>query len=147
MNDRQQLLVTAALLRRGRSFDHLSSAITLLALLLGLSPLVGASFHLLAAVLWVWLIILGLFQKYWAARVALDAELFQRIADSREELDSSAEHLDSALSSLRLSKPQAARDWQNRCQGALKLMQRQVLCAALQCLLAVLGILLMPWLL
>lgn len=147
MNDRQQLLVTSALLRRGRSLDQLSSAITLLALLLGLTPLVGAPFHLLAAVLWVWLIILGLFQKYWAARVALDAELFERIAHSEEELESSAERLDAVLVSLNLSKTEAPRDWQNRCQGALKLMQRQVLCLSVQCLLAVIGILLMPWLL
>ena len=64
-----ELHVVASLLRRGRTLDQLSTGLTLLGVLFGLLQLLlitpTAPFLILSA----WLIILGLWQKYWALRV------------------------------------------------------------------------------
>lgn len=129
------LFVTASLLARGRQLERLSDGITLLALALSLAPLLGLALPMLPKVLCAALVLLGLAHKYWAVRVALDAELFTRLAASGD-LPADTQALDRALHALQL-KPQAcdSRDWPARSHGALSLLKRQALCLALQLLL------------
>ncbi|MDH0621683.1 hypothetical protein N5E31_17125 [Pseudomonas chengduensis] len=133
------LLLVAALLRRGRSLDHCSSALSLVAVLFGLAPWLGAPPSLILALLCAALLIAGLAEKYWALRVALDAELFQRLAEAGEQLDSQTHALDQALQNLGLQNAQqAGRSWSLRSQGALGLLRKQALCLLLQ-IVVVLG--------
>ena len=135
------LLLVAALLRRGRSLDHCSSALSLVAVLFGLAPWLGAPPSLILALLCAALLIAGLAEKYWALRVALDAKLFQRLAEAGEQLDSQTHALDQALQNLGLQNTQQAdRSWSLRCQGALGLLRKQALCLLLQVTVVVLGI-------
>ena len=69
-----ELQVVASLLRRGRSLDQLSTGLTLLGVLFGLAQLLLASISTTCLLLALWMIVLGLLQKYWALRVAFDAE-------------------------------------------------------------------------
>lgn len=134
------LLLVAALLRRGRSLDHFSSALSLVAVIFGLAPWLGAPASLPLALICAALLILGLAEKYWALRVALDAELFQRLAEAGEQLDSQTHALDQALQKLGLQNAQlAGRDWSLRAQGALGLLRKQALCLLLQSVIVVLG--------
>lgn len=134
------LLLVAALLRRGRSLDRFSSALSLVAVLFGLAPWLGAPPSLILALLCAALLIAGLAEKYWALRVALDAELFQRLAEAGEQLDSQTHALDQALQNLGLQNAQqAGRSWSLRSQGALGLLRKQALCLLLQIVIVVLG--------
>lgn len=134
------LLLVAALLRRGRSLDHVSSALSLVAVLFGLAPWLGAPASLILALVCAALLIAGLAEKYWALRVALDAELFQRLAESGEQLDSQTHALDQALQKLGLQNAQQNnRAWSHRCQGALGLLRKQALCLLLQIVIVVFG--------
>lgn len=134
------LLLVAALLRRGRSLDHCSSALSLVAVLSGLAPWLGAPPSLILALLCAALLIAGLAEKYWALRVALDAELFQRLAESGEQLDCQTHALDQALQNLGLQNAQqTGRTWSLRFQGALGLLRKQALCLLLQIIIVVLG--------
>lgn len=64
-------------------------------------------------------------QKYWALRVAFDADLFQRMAIETEQLTQRTHAMDRALQSLSLQKPnRPARSWAERSRGALKLLRR-----------------------
>ncbi|MDH0096704.1 hypothetical protein L1F06_000140 [Ectopseudomonas hydrolytica] len=134
------LLLVAALLRRGRSLDHCSSALSLVAVLFGLAPWLGAPPSLILALLCAALLIAGLAEKYWALRVALDAKLFQRLAEAGEQLDSQTHALDQALQNLGLQNAQqTGRSWSLRSQGALDLLRKQALCLLLQIVIVVLG--------
>ncbi|QXI37885.1 hypothetical protein [Pseudomonas xantholysinigenes] len=130
------LHVVASLLARGRQLERLSDGITLLALACSLAPLLGLPLHPLAHLLCAALLLIGLAHKYWAIRVALDAELFARLGAS-SDLPADTQALDHALVELRL-KPSAsdARDWPTRSQGALALLRRQALCLTVQVVLA-----------
>jgi len=135
------LLLVAALLRRGRSLDHFSSALSLVAVAFGLAPWLGAPPSLMLALLCAALLVAGLAEKYWALRVALDAELFQRLAESGEQLDNQTHALDQALQNLGLQNTQQAdRSWSLRAQGALGLLRKQALCLLLQVTVVMLGI-------
>ncbi|MGE8295000.1 MAG: hypothetical protein ACN6PH_05600 [Pseudomonas sp.] len=135
------LLLVAALLRRGRSLDHFSSALSLVAVVFGLVPWLGAQTNLISALICAALLIVGVAEKYWALRVALDAELFQRLAEAGEQLDSQTRALDQALQHLGLQNAQhSGRAWNQRCQGALSLLRRQALCLLLQIVIVVSGI-------
>ncbi|AEB56066.1 hypothetical protein [Ectopseudomonas mendocina] len=135
------LLLVAALLRRGRSLDHFSSALSLVAVAFGLAPWLGAPPSLMLALLCAALLVAGLAEKYWALRVALDAELFQRLAEFGDQLDSQTHALDQALQNLGLQNAQQAdRSWSLRAQGALGLLRKQALCLLLQVTVVVLGI-------
>ena len=79
-----ELQVVASLLRRGRSLDQLSTGLTLLGVLFGLAQLLMASVAPICLLLSLWMIILGLLQKYWALRVAFDADLFTLLARDTE---------------------------------------------------------------
>ncbi|WKC38965.1 hypothetical protein QYM18_07720 [Ectopseudomonas chengduensis] len=134
------LLLVAALLRRGRSLDHCSSALSLVAVLFGLAPWLGAPPSLILALLCAALLIAGLAEKHWALRVALDAKLFQRLAEAGEQLDSQTHALDQALQNLGLQNAQqTGRSWSLRSQGALDLLRKQALCLLLQIVIVVLG--------
>lgn len=130
------LYVIASLLRRGAQLERWADVISLLALAYGLAPLVGTALHPLAMLACIVLLGLGLLHKYWAIRVALDADLFARLAASTD-LPAETRALDHALAELRL-KPTAddSRDWPARSQGALALLRRQAVCLGLQVLLA-----------
>lgn len=136
------LLLVAALLRRGRSLDHLSSALSLVAVVFGLAPWLGVQAILGLALICTSLLIAGLAEKYWALRVALDAELFQRLAESGEKLEQQTHALDQALQNLGLQNaPQNQRAWSHRCRGALNLLRKQALCLLLQVVIVVFGFL------
>lgn len=129
------LRVVASLLARGRQLERLSDGISLLAIACSLAPLLGVALPALAHALCVVLLVIGLAHKYWAIRVALDAELFTLLAAS-SDLPADTQALDSALHALHL-KPSASdsRDWPARSQAALALLRRQALCLAVQVLL------------
>lgn len=147
MASEMQLTLVAALLRRGRGLDLLSNALTLLALAYGLAPLLGAPPSAASGVLCGLLVMLGLAQKYWAIRVALDAELFTRLAEDLGRLVSRTTELDQALLQLGLQKAAPAmRGWDERCRGALRLLRLQAAWLVAQLLLALVVILAMPWL-
>lgn len=147
MSNPTLLILVTGVLRRGRQVERVSDAISLLALVYGLAPLAGAPTHAVGAVLCALLLIAGLLQKYWGMRIALDAELFAHLATQAEALTQNTQALDRALFELGL-KPAAAdvRDWQARSQAALGLLRKQLLCLGGQVLLAIAGILCMPWL-
>lgn len=142
-----QLALVASLLRRGRNLDRLSTGLTLLALAYGLAALLGATQSATASLLCGLLLMLGLAQKYWALRVALDAELFQNLAENSTELPQRTADLDQALLTLGLqAKPSSPRDANQRCHGALRLLRLQAAWLVAQLLLALAIILAMPWL-
>ncbi|WP_411383735.1 hypothetical protein ACK3BK_03430 [Pseudomonas sp. L7] len=139
------LYLVATLLARGRQLERLSDALTLLAIAYGLAPLLGLHLHPLASVLCILLLILGLAHKYWAIRVALDAELFARLAASPQRADDTRA-LDRALFDLNLkAKADDPRDWPTRSQAALALLRRQSLCLGLQLLLTLATLLTLPF--
>ncbi|HSX71071.1 MAG TPA: hypothetical protein VLF16_09065, partial [Pseudomonas sp.] len=126
MASEMQLSLVAGLLRRGRGLDLLSNALTLLALAYGLAPLLGTPPSATGGVLCGLLVMLGLAQKYWAVRVALDAELFARLANDAARLAEHTTDLDQALQVLGLQPATTQpRDWQERCRGALRLLRLQ----------------------
>ncbi|SIP88761.1 hypothetical protein [Aquipseudomonas alcaligenes] len=147
MASEMQLTLVAGLLRRGRGLDLLSNALTLLALAYGLAPLLGTPPSAASAVICGLLVMLGLAQKYWAIRVALDAELFARLADDLGRLVSRTTELDQALHNLGLQPASAQpRDWQERSRAAIRLLRLQVAWLVAQLLLALVVILAIPWL-
>lgn len=146
MASEMQLQLVASLLRRGRQLDRLSGGLTLLALAGGLAPLLGGKPNPASALLCGLLVMLGLAQKYWAVRVALDGELFARLARQPEQLAARTQQLDQALAGLGLQPATAGgRDWDARSRGALQLLRRQALWLGAQVLLALAAILAMPW--
>ena len=139
MSSQTHLALVASLLRRGRQVERLSDGISLLALAYGLAPLAGAPAPVLGALLCVLLLAAGLLQKYWGMRVALDAQA--------ATLSPTTRALDQALFDLGLKPaPVDDRDWQARSRAALRLMRQQLLCLGVQVLLAIAGILCLPWL-
>jgi hypothetical protein len=147
MATEMQLFTLASLLRRGRALDRLSSTHSLVALLIGLAPLLGATAQPLSALFCTLLLALGLGQKYWALRVALDAELFQQLAGRVDQLATHTADLDQTLAQLKLQPAnQSARGWNERGLGALRLLRQQVLWLLAQLLLAILIMLGLPWL-
>jgi len=138
------LIVVAGLLGRGKQLERLSDGITLLALAYGLAPLLGAPLQPLASLLSITLLVLGVLHKYWAIRVALDAELFAHLAASRD-LTADTHTLDQALFELKLKpQPLDSRAWPARSQAALNLLRRQALCLGLQLSLALAILLTLP---
>lgn len=141
------LHVLASLLRRGRALDQLSMGLTLLGVLLGLAPLLLSCFSLWCLAVSAWLVLSGLLQKYWALRVAFDADLFQLMAQDPSNLSERTEALDQALQDLGLQSRQSTnRPWTERSRGALGLLKRQALLLLVQISLPLLVILASPWL-
>lgn len=147
MSTDMQLQATASLLRRGGSLDRLSTGLTLLGALLGLSQFVMASPGIWGLTCSVALLVLGLWQKYWALRVAFDADLFQHLAASAQDLPERTQALDHALTALGLQPAdRGGRPCNERISGALKLLRRQALLVAAQVLLTLVFIVAGPWL-
>ena len=138
-----ELQVVASLLRRGRSLDQLSTGLTVAGVLFGLAQLLMPSVTPICLLLSLWMIILGLLQKYWALRVAFDADLFALLARDTERTTD----LDQALQTLGLQSPnRAGRPWAERRRGALKLLRKQAWLLGAQALLTLGVILASPWL-
>jgi len=147
MSAEMQLHIVASLLRRGRGLDQLSTGLTLLALAFGLSQLIVEHFTPLNQLLITVLVVLGLMEKYWALRVAFDADLFNVLACQPERLDERTVTLDHSLNTLGLQPAdRSGRPWTERSRGALKLLMRQTIFLALQVLLTLSAILIVPWL-
>lgn len=148
MSENAHLALTAQLLARGRQIERLADGISLLALAYGLAPLLTSASQPGSGLLCAVLLALGLTQKYFAVRVALDAELICSLASDAGRLNSRTRALDQALHELGL-KPAATaqRDWPSRCRGALRLLRAQALCLGLQVVVALLALLSLPWLL
>jgi len=147
MSEEPQLALTARLLERGRQIERLSDGLSLLALAIGLAPLFIAPRHpALTGVLCALLLILGLAQKYYGMRVALDAALIGGLANDAGRLSSRTRALDQSLYELGLKPAGRDRDWLSRCRGALRLLRGQAICLALQVALVLFGLLLLPWL-
>ncbi|MES2820192.1 MAG: hypothetical protein V4812_14535 [Pseudomonadota bacterium] len=136
------LRTLAALLRRGQDLNRLSMALTLLALALGVVLPLFAPVGLPLCALLLGLVLLGLVQKYWALRVAFDADLLSQLASAPGSLEQRTRDLDQALVELGLlPSARAGRPWAQRSQGALRLLRTQALLCALQLLLALAGML------
>lgn len=146
MASEMQLRLVAGLLRRGKSLDRLSGGLTLLALIIGLGPLLGFMALTTGGAVCVALLVCGLLQKYYALRVALDAELFASLAEAPEQLDRRTAELDQALLLIGHKANQGPRSWEQRSQGALRLLRLQALWFGLQLLIALAAMVLMPWL-
>ncbi|WP_295471825.1 hypothetical protein [uncultured Pseudomonas sp.] len=147
MHPDMHLHIIAGLLRRGHALDQLSTGLTLLSVVLGLVPLWINTPALPVAMLAACLMLLGLVEKYYALRVAFDAELFQTLASDTTHLTANTRALDQALTGLGLQPAgKAGRPWAERSQGALKLLRQQVLFVALQCVLLLGTLLIYPWL-
>lgn len=142
-----ELHTVASLLRRGHSLDQLSTGLTLLGALLGLGQWLVGVIDPWLLLLSVALLVLGVLEKYWALRVAFDADLFQRMADSTQSLAERTYTLDQALISLGLQPAaRAGRLWTERRHGALLLLRRQSRLLAVQVVLMLGFILASPWL-
>ncbi|MGZ0784737.1 hypothetical protein DNK59_13010 [Pseudomonas sp. TKO26] len=147
MSSEMQLYSVASLLRRGRALDQLSTGLTLLGALYGLAQYLLASVTLGGLIVSLALVLLGLVEKYLALRVAFDADLFQRVADSPTSLEHSTQALDQALGALGLQPAEkGGRPWDQRSRGALGLLRRQALLLAAQVLTLLSLILASPWL-
>ena len=129
--------IAAALLRRGAMVHAASLVLTLSALLGTAAWSILAAGHGLA-----WLsvgaaiVILGIVEFWLAARVALDAELFDAIATKETDL----EGFDRAMQALGLMPPdKAGRALTKRVQAAFRLLKLQGLTLGLQISVLVLG--------
>ncbi|MEE4789771.1 hypothetical protein V2K52_19870 [Pseudomonas alliivorans] len=147
MSLEMQLHVVAALLRRGKSLDYLSTGLLLLSLLFGLVQLWIGSASLLMMVLVPCMVLTGALAKSQAFRVAFDADLFQHMADRPSQLSDRTQELDQVLADLKLQPAEkGGRNWALRTQGALRQLRLQVRYIVLQ-LLWLLGIIfIFPWL-
>ena len=142
-----ELQVVASLLRRGRTLDQLSTGVTLLGVLFGLLQVLLLTPMALNLILIVWLIVVGLMQKYWAIRVAFDADLFDLVARGSDSLPNCTLALDLALQNLGLlPSHRPGRPWVERQQGALKLLRNQATLLGAQVLPTLALILASPWL-
>lgn len=142
-----ELHVVASLLRRGRALDQLSTGLTLLGVVFGLLQLLLITPVAVGLLLSAWLIVVGLLQKYWALRVAFDADLFDAVAQDADAVPHRTVDLDQALQSLGLQPAdRAGRPWAERQRGALKLLRKQAVLVAAQVLPTLVVILASPWL-
>lgn len=144
---KMELQVVASLLRRGRTLDQLSTGLTLLGVLFGVLQLLLSTSVVLGQTLSAWLIVVGLIQKYWAIRVAFDADLFELVARDADALPDRTQALDQVLQNLGLQPVnRAGRPWAERQRGALKLLRNQAALAGAQVVPILAAILASPWL-
>lgn len=147
MSHEMQLHIVASLLRRGKALDNLSTGLTLLCLGFGLIQLLITTPNALLLIVVVIGVLLGILEKYYAMRVAFDADLFHVVARDPQRLTDRTAALDDALGQLGLAPvDKAGRSWAARSQGALKLLRQQVLFLAVQLLVVLSAIVIFPWL-
>jgi hypothetical protein len=131
-NPAEQARLAAQFLAQGKAIDAWSLAATLLAVLgTVFAPSHTGQIGFLCAVL------MGLVQRYYAFRVALDADIFrawaERWATDASLASSDLSAFDSALASLGLGKPQpVCRSVEQRGRAALRLLAWQALALLLQ---------------
>jgi hypothetical protein len=110
--ERDQIVLTARLLRAAQTIDWLSTGLTLIAAA-GIVLGHGSRIPAIATV------VLGVIAKLFGVRIAFDARLFEDVAAERV----STSGLDSALGALELAPPDTAhRPWSDRCRGAKRLV-------------------------
>lgn len=142
-----QLHIVASLLRRGKTLDNLSTGLTLLSLGFGLIQLLITPTSPFLLILAMSCVIVGLIEKYYAFRVAFDADLFHILASDPQWPTDRTAALDAALSTLGLQPvDKAGRSWALRSQGALHLLRQQVLALIVQLVLLLGAIVIFPWL-
>lgn len=147
MSHEMQLHVVASLLRRGKALDNLSTGLTLLCLGFGLIQLLITDHTRLLLVLAAAGAVLGLIEKYYAFRVAFDADLFHILASDPQWPTDRTAALDDALGTLGLQPvDKKGRSWALRSRGALKLLRQQAVFLAIQLLVLLSAIVIFPWL-
>ncbi|MEZ0259790.1 MAG: hypothetical protein ACAH80_02205 [Alphaproteobacteria bacterium] len=118
-NDKGIAAVTAAILHRGRMLNYVSLVLSALVVAQFLSK--GAAFGVCPSLV----LALGLAEFWFAARVALDANLFEKIADGKL----STKDIDDSLLRLGLIKQEkAGRSMEDRSRGAFRLLKLQGMC-------------------
>ncbi|SED00495.1 hypothetical protein SAMN05519104_2564 [Rhizobiales bacterium GAS188] len=129
--ERAICVVMAALLRRGRLIHGLSLPVTLLALVA--APLVALELDIrLGSAVLVATVIAGFCEAVLAARVAFDADLFERLGAGDLDLPT----LDAALARLRLAPAaKLGRPLDARLAGARRLLALQLTALLLQLIL------------
>lgn len=132
------LQLLATLLRRGVAIDRASSVLTVLALLLGSAACLGLEVNAWVLLVALLLLLLGLTEKYWAQRVAIDAELFELFAQRVDDFEIAGRELDTALHALGLAPALVTRSLGERSRGALALLRWQASLLAVQGLLVLL---------
>lgn len=141
MNNTNQtaLFTVASLLEQGKQIDHVSSVISFTVLLMCIVILfIPYSFMLITGLL---IISVGLIEKYYAARVSLDAKLFSYLAEDIEQLVKRITQLDNILVSLSLVKElKQPRSLESRQQGAIVLLKKQLLCCLIQIVIFTLAV-------
>jgi hypothetical protein len=145
------LLTLASVLRRGRHLDHLSSSITLIALAWGLLQWPMGFGTQIGSALATLLVLVGVLQKIWAMRVALDADLFDALGRAEgqpaPDITSRLAAMDAMLVGTGLMPARlAGRPLPPRTQGALRLLVIQAALVGFQVALTLSSLLAMPWL-
>ena len=129
------LTLVISLLRRGAALDQASSLLTLLGLSVALAPLFGLAVNSWLTLAGLLMLLLGIVEKYWAQRVALDADLFSALVDTKD-IEQALSELDTALQQLglapvdnnpALSPSVLKRGLLSRNQGAIRLLRWQII--------------------
>lgn len=123
--------VAATLFKQGKKFDLLADALMLLAAL-ALFLLQGPVILCAIAV-----IALGIAHKYFSVRVALDAKLFDLMAEKETVTQEDAQQLDDALSKMSPKERDSSRSWESRIKGSRLLFRRQSQCLLCQLIIAI----------
>lgn len=138
MQTNMQCQVVAILLRRGKAIDNAARVLTLIGLLTALAPWWGFRLNFWFSLAAILMVLLGLAQQYWAARVAIDAELFSLLATKNHPTEEALAELDSALQQLSLAPiTEHTRSLESRDRGALRLLRWQLICFSTQVILIV----------
>lgn len=133
MQTNMQCHVVAILLRRGRAIDNAAGVLTLIGLLTVLASWWGVHLNFWFSVAALIMVLLGLMQKYWAARVAIDAELFSLLATKNHHTTEALAELDYVLQQLSLAPiTEHTRSLEDRGRGALRLLRWQLICFSTQ---------------
>ncbi len=127
------LIFTAIFLRRGRQLEYFSDGLFIVACLALAFSGNCNRWLLIGAVL------LGALSKYFALRVALDAELFEFMANSNDQLEQRTRQLDAWLKGAQGDEDH--RCWNQRIKGARQLLFKQCVLCLLEVLMFIAAIL------
>lgn len=133
-DDAWSAAIAAAVLRRGAMIHTASLLLLGIAVVVGAAARADVAFLIAAGVI----VVLGALEFWLAARVALDADLFDAIAARRADLAG----FDCAMQGLRLMPPaKAGRPIDARIRGALRLLKLQAVTLGLQLVVLVVFVL------
>ncbi|MES2206008.1 MAG: hypothetical protein V4525_04330 [Pseudomonadota bacterium] len=135
-NSSISLEVLIAFLRTGRMLDHASSVLFIVTAVVAIT-----SNSLLCMVGLLLSFMLALTEKYYAWRVALDAELFKTI----KKVPLKTESFDQSLAAFLKSSPRAERTMTSRWEGAKRLFVHQSIWLGLQVFSSVCEIAIRIW--